>query len=240
MIRINSNGFPVQAGTRALLRSTTIGANHDGVNPRNAALRYMRTFGTDTSFPEGFNSQDARDMPLDEGASIAVVFYGVGSFAAAGLTTESGAVTFPGVGTATFNGELGVNGQVTFEGDGTFTVSGRTAEIGRVTIDAGARPSAFDIAQEVWQGAATGYNAPGTMGEKVNDAGSAGNPWATVLEGGYTAEQLMRLFTAALAGRVSGAAGPNVTFKSIDGTKDRIAAVVDTDGNRLTITLDLT
>ena len=41
--------------------------------------------------------------------------------------------------------------------------------------------SADALAQAVWEVAASDFNTAGTMGEKLNDAGSAGNPWASLL-----------------------------------------------------------
>ena len=52
-------------------------------------------------------------------------------------------------------------------------------DLAHATIDAGARPSAFDIAQEVWQAKKAGYPDPLTMGGALNAAGSAGDPWGT-------------------------------------------------------------
>ncbi len=50
---------------------------------------------------------------------------------------------------------------------------------GRIALDVsiGAVPSAYDIAQAVWGQVASAVNNPGTTGEKLNGAGSAGNPW---------------------------------------------------------------
>lgn len=46
------------------------------------------------------------------------------------------------------------------------------------SVSIGAQPSAFDIAQAIWQASSTQYNASGSMGEKLNNASSAGNPWS--------------------------------------------------------------
>jgi len=61
-------------------------------------------------------------------------------------------------------------------------------KLARIALDVsiGASPSAYDIAQAVLNAAASSYNIPGTIGEKINDSGSASNPWATDL-GGKTA-----------------------------------------------------
>lgn len=44
------------------------------------------------------------------------------------------------------------------------------------------------IATAVWSAVAAGNNAIGTMGEKLNDAGSAGNPWAALISENTTPE----------------------------------------------------
>lgn len=50
---------------------------------------------------------------------------------------------------------------------------------GRVamSVSIGATPSAYDIAQAVWGQVAVSVNIPGTTGEKLNGAGSSGDPW---------------------------------------------------------------
>lgn len=88
----------------------------------------------------------------------------------------------------------------------------------------------------VWNALATAYNGTGTMGAKLNAAGSAGDPWASTIEGALTAGELMRVISAALAGEITVSAGA-ITVKAADDTgTTRIAAV--TDGtNRTNITL---
>ena len=95
-----------------------------------------------------------------------------------------------------------------------------------------------DNAASRWSALAAGFNGSGTMGEKLNGAGSAGNPWTEVIEGTYTAEQLLRLISAVLLGKVSGASGPSVTFRDVEDTKDRIIADIDTSGNRTSVVKD--
>ena len=76
------------------------------------------------------------------------------------------------------------------------------------------------------------------MGEKVNDAGSASNPWTEVIEGTYTAAELLRVIAAALAGELAGAGTTTITITGVDGATDRITATVDGTGNRTAVTLD--
>lgn len=43
------------------------------------------------------------------------------------------------------------------------------------------------VASAAWDATATSYNTAGTMGNKLNSAASAGDPWTTALPGSYTA-----------------------------------------------------
>lgn len=43
-----------------------------------------------------------------------------------------------------------------------------------------------NLAAAIWNSLATLYNTTGTMGEKLNSSGSAGDPWSTILPGSYT------------------------------------------------------
>lgn len=45
--------------------------------------------------------------------------------------------------------------------------------------------SADALARAVWEALATEFNTPGSMGEKLNGAASAGDPWGTTLPGSY-------------------------------------------------------
>lgn len=61
--------------------------------------------------------------------------------------------------------------------------------------------SADALARAVWDAVATDFNTAGTMGEKLNSASSAGDPWGTSLPGAYSdgtagkivGEKLLRL-----------------------------------------------
>lgn len=46
------------------------------------------------------------------------------------------------------------------------------------------------LAAAVWNAVATFFNTPGTMGEKLNDSGSASNPWATDIDGKTAGDRL--------------------------------------------------
>lgn len=48
---------------------------------------------------------------------------------------------------------------------------------------------AADLAAAVWNAVASAFNTAGSMGEQLNAASSAGDPWATALPGAYAAGQ---------------------------------------------------
>jgi hypothetical protein len=81
-----------------------------------------------------------------------------------------------------------------------------------------------NVGEAVWSAIAALNNTTGTMGEKLNDAGSAANPWTEVIESGYTAAEILRLIAAVVQGDATGLEDASVTFKSIDGTTNRITA----------------
>lgn len=114
-----------------------------------------------------------------------------------------------------------------------YAVGNMTAEISPFT-----ELSPENLADAVWAAVAADNDAAGTMGEKLNDAGSASNPWTEVIEGTYTAAELLRIMAAVLAGQLSGASGTTITILGLDGSTDRIVATVTADGDRTHVTLD--
>lgn len=62
--------------------------------------------------------------------------------------------------------------------------------------------------------------------------------WDTVIEGSYTAKQIMRLLASAMLGKVSGAGSNAPVFRDLADAKNRITATVDASGNRTAVTLD--
>lgn len=61
--------------------------------------------------------------------------------------------------------------------------------------------------------------------------------WSHIIET-LTAEEMLRVMTSVLAGRVSGAGTGTETFVGIDGATNRVISTVDVDGNRTSITLN--
>jgi hypothetical protein len=89
----------------------------------------------------------------------------------------------------------------------------------------------------VWSAASAAYNTAGTMGEKLNDAGSGSNPWTEVIEAGYSAADVLRLISAVLLGNATGLESGAQAFTGLDGTTERVTGTY-TDGERTITDLD--
>jgi hypothetical protein len=172
----------------------------------------------------------------------------------------SGAVNMSAAATLTQAASGVASGSVTMSGAATLAIDGSGVALGTVAMTAAAalaidatgigsmtvdmQPytelSPESLAAAVWSAVAASFNTTGSMGEKLNGAGSAGNPWTEVIETGMNAAQAMRLITAALAGELSGADTGTVTIRNaVADSADRITATVDGNGNRTAITYDL-
>lgn len=68
---------------------------------------------------------------------------------------------------------------------------------------------------------------------------TAAQVWSEAIEGSYTAEEIMRGIGAALAGKASGLPLSPV-YRDMNDLKNRITATTDANGNRTSVTLDLT
>lgn len=100
--------------------------------------------------------------------------------------------------------------------------------------------TAGEVATAVWAAIAADNDVTGTMGEKLNDAGSASNPWTEVIESGYTAAEILRLLAAVAAGKAAGGGTDTIVIRGLGDDKDRVTLTVDENGNRSAASLDLT
>lgn len=101
--------------------------------------------------------------------------------------------------TATLAGSGNISGAIgalagliaTLNGSSSLTVAGGagTPVLGNMsaTISPFTTLSPENLANKVWNSVAATFNNAGTMGEKLNDAGSAGNPWSTAVSGNMDA-----------------------------------------------------
>lgn len=171
------------------------------------------------------------------------------------------AMTGDGDLTATIQGRLNASIDMTGSGDLAASMTGLAdmvidllgqgdldatiAAFGDMSIDivvTGTGLTTANVGQAVWAALAASNNVAGTMGEKLNDAGSASNPWTEVIESGMTAAEILRVVLAAVSGDCTvvdeGGGNFTVTFKSIDGLTDRITGTSNTAGERSGTTLD--
>lgn len=117
-------------------------------------------------------------------AGLEVTMTGVGDLAAIGGGLLEAIVEMAGTGA--LSGALGATAglTVTMAGVGTLTASPQGT--GEMVLDIYVNESQATVEQivdAVWNALAAQYNESGTMGEKLNGAGSAGDPWTTDLTG---------------------------------------------------------
>ena len=149
----------------------------------------------------------------------------------AGNLTGSGALT------AVLNAYASV--QASLSGAGTLTAPpyGTGTLAANITGESALSPQT--LAAAVWSALAAQYNVAGTMGNKLNSAGSTADPWSVILDGSYSAGDLMKLMSAALAGELAGAPTGPIVIKSVNGSTIRITATVDANGNRTGVTYNV-
>lgn len=118
------------------------------------------------------------------------------------------------------------------------TLTGR-GELSADLVVTGTGLTTGNVGAAVWAAIASANNTPGTMGEKLNDAGSGSNPWTEVIEAGYSAADVLRLISAVLLGNATGLESGAQVFTGLDGTTERVTGTY-TDGERTTTDLDPT
>lgn len=207
---------------------------------------------------------------------------GAGDLAATAALAVAMAVALAGSGTltATIEGRLNASVDMTGAGDLTASMEGlgnmvvamlgagdleaTIAAYGNMAVDivvTGTGLTVENVASAVWDAVAADHTAPGTTGEALGAAGSAGDPWGTALPGSYGAGsagkligdllasgsvdgldvlEALRVGLAVLAGKTSGfASGAGTrTVRAVDDSKDRLVAVQDANANRTSTTLD--
>jgi hypothetical protein len=100
--------------------------------------------------------------------------------------------------------------------------------------------TAENIVDALWGAVAANYNDAGTMGQKLNSAAVGGVDydalgaavWEASIESGLTAEEIVRIMLAALAGKRTGLGTTAEKYMAQDGTTPRITLNnFDKDGN---------
>ena len=202
--------------------------------------------------PHGYRSGYTWLLPQKNGAAkSANESQGVASTTFAIAGGKNGATTITGTGSFTATGALVVSGTATITGLATVTSNAFAALAAAATITGTATPTAA-ITAIGWgvtsiTGVATFTGTRYATGEleasitpftELSPQSLASAVWAELLESGYSAGDIMRVMSSALAGEVSGAGTATVTIRDIADTTNRIVASVDGTGNRTAVTLD--
>lgn len=117
-----------------------------------------------------------------------------------------------------------------------------------LSIDSNGRIDAIKLAGQTIT-AAAGVTFPTSVASPTNITAATGVSlssdgitaiWAEVMTGTTTAVQAMRGFMAVLLGKASGLATTTAVYRNIADNKDVVSATVDANGNRTSVTTDLT
>lgn len=158
------------AGTPGNFRGLGIAALSQ---PMAGSVALARVFGAVASVPRGYGSERAIRLPLRTNGETAARFDGVFSFAAALTATGNMTAAFGVETDLTPEGNVLLNGYVTFALEIDLTADLRGRGNVAAVFDIPGRPTAFDIAQEVWAAQQAAFTTTGTMGKAQSDAVSA-------------------------------------------------------------------
>jgi hypothetical protein len=185
------------------------------------------------------------------GVNISSTIDGVGDLTVTGQLVVSAVATLTGSGVVSDAGLLAVlQASATLSGTGDLTagldalghviatLTGTASESATLTatgtLAAEITPftdlSPQSLAGAVWAAVAADNNDPLTMGEKLNGAGSAGDPWSTVLPGSYTTSQ---------AGGIVSLIHKVLRNKTVTDPATGTITVYDDDGSTVLLTADL-
>lgn len=202
-------------------------------NPLTVSAGKNAVGSTDITFTVG---PSQLNLVVSAVGNVAITFTLTGLLQSVAPASGNANITFT-VGPSTLGALAGVFGNVTV----TIAANGTIQAIGNLSgaITPYTELSPQNLAAAVWEALASAYNTPGSMGEKLNDAGSAANPWTEVIDGTYTASDLLKLMAASAAGELAGSPGGPILIKSVNGSTVRITATVDANGNRTSVTYDV-
>lgn len=158
------------------------------------------------------------------------------SYGASG-TASTGTLTLPAANVVLSGNSYGAGGT---EYSGTATSPAATNVRSGVSYGAGGTQYSGNLtlptATQVQTGVTFGANGTQYTGTLVTTGGA--DQWDSVIEGSITARQMMRVMYAAAQGVTTGMDTLTPNFKSADGSKNRISAVMDSHGNRVSVTVD--
>lgn len=129
--------------------------------------------------------------------SAAITFSATGTILSIAAGSGTATITLSGSALIGALAGLSSSGSITLSPSATMTAIGYLSGLSTNETEF----SADALARAVWEAAASDFNTAGTMGEKLNDAGAAGNPWAALLvdngDPGTFGERVQKLLTTA-------------------------------------------
>ncbi len=207
------------------------------------------------SIPSGYRHPDAWMLPNKGGALAARLnLRGEGVFSGAGARGVNGEGSISGSGAVSGTAQLVVSGSATIAGTGSFSgsvvavLAASASLTGSGTLSGTPKAIGHQTAALSGSGTVTLTSyATGKLEAAITPAVTlTAEQFAAQLldiesvESGMTVREALKLMSAAMAGKISGAAGATVTIRSaVADDKDRIVASVDSSGNRTAITYDL-
>lgn len=133
-------------------------------------IAHARAFGSSTSFPQGYSSGKAAILPVKLSGNISAIFRSDAGLVATATGLGQMAALVLAEAEMTAEGNVGLNGYATFEGEADMVAAASAIGSMAADMDLLARPSANDIAQEVWNAKTAAFLGAGTMGKKLTDA----------------------------------------------------------------------
>ena len=129
--------------------------------------------------------------------SASITFAADGTLISVAAGSGSATITLSGSALIGALAGLSATGNITLSPTATITAVGYLSGLSTNETEF----SADALARAVWDAVATDFNTAGSMGEKLNSASSAGDPWGTALPGAYgdetagkiVGEKLLRL-----------------------------------------------
>jgi len=230
------------------------GAVRSGLTGYGATTRSDASRKFYASLPNGYGT-DGWAMPFTAGGlSSFGEIGGVSALSAAGARGVNLSSLIEGLGALSGVGELVVSAAATIAGSASVSANVLAALQMSATLS-GVGDATGALAAIAWAaanllgqaGSSVTIRATGALAADIDVAASgaltAPQIAAEILdeqivETGLSVRETLRICLAALAGKVSGAAGATITFRSTPDHKNRIVADVDADGNRTSVTLD--
>ena len=192
--------------------------------------------------------------------AMAIDLTGSGSLAATGALiismfaslTGSGSLTANIQGLLNMSASIGGSGSLSADMEGIASMAcdllgagdldATIAAFGNMEIDivvTGAGLSTANVGQAVWTSVLANYAEAGNAAQALSTASSGGVDynalaaavWQELLEAGFTAADMVRIMSAALAGERSGIGTATESYKGLDGSTVRVSLTPDAAGN---------